>query len=80
MNKNIEARKSELFEICKDYVSTCGTWYNGNSLLEAYHNNEWCKVNHDDCYAILTLLVQYYAHQYFGAVLILGAAVISECL
>lgn len=49
MNKTIEAHKFELFEICKDYVSTYGTWYNNNSLLEAYHNNEWCKVNHDDC-------------------------------
>ncbi len=26
----------------------CRAWYEGDPLLEAYHDNEWCKPNHDD--------------------------------
>lgn len=26
----------------------CRDWYEGDSVLEAYHDNEWCKINHDD--------------------------------
>ena len=26
----------------------CRLWYEGDSILEEYHDNEWCKVNHDD--------------------------------
>lgn len=26
----------------------CRAWYEGDPILEAYHDHEWCKVNHDD--------------------------------
>ena len=26
----------------------CRAWYEGDPILEKYHDNEWCKVNHDD--------------------------------
>ncbi len=26
----------------------CRSWYEGDPLLEEYHDHEWCKVNHDD--------------------------------
>ncbi len=26
----------------------CRGWYEGDSILEAYHDNEWCKITHDD--------------------------------
>ena len=26
----------------------CRTWYEGDKVLEEYHDNEWCKVSHDD--------------------------------
>ena len=26
----------------------CRAWYEGDPILEEYHDNEWCKVNHDD--------------------------------
>lgn len=26
----------------------CRGWYEGDSILEAYHDNEWCKINHAD--------------------------------
>ena len=29
-------------------ASKCRAWYEGDSLLEAYHDNEWCKPSHDD--------------------------------
>ena len=29
-------------------MSECRTWYTGDTLLEAYHDFEWCKINHDD--------------------------------
>ena len=28
--------------------SKCRAWYEGDPILEAYHDDEWCKVNHDD--------------------------------
>lgn len=28
--------------------NSCGAWYEGDTLLENYHENEWCKVSHDD--------------------------------
>lgn len=28
--------------------NSCGAWYEGDTLLEKYHENEWCKVSHDD--------------------------------
>ncbi len=26
----------------------CRAWYEGDPILEEYHDNEWCKVNHDE--------------------------------
>lgn len=26
----------------------CRAWYEGDHILEEYHDNEWCKVAHDD--------------------------------
>ncbi|MBQ9708897.1 MAG: DNA-3-methyladenine glycosylase I [Firmicutes bacterium] len=26
----------------------CRGWYEGDPILEEYHDHEWCKVNHDD--------------------------------
>ena len=26
----------------------CRLWYEGDPILEAYHDHEWCKVNHED--------------------------------
>ncbi len=26
----------------------CRAWYEGDAILEAYHDHEWCKINHDD--------------------------------
>ncbi|MBM6991018.1 DNA-3-methyladenine glycosylase I [Mobilibacterium timonense] len=28
--------------------NSCGAWYEGDPVLENYHENEWCKVSHDD--------------------------------
>ena len=28
--------------------ASCRSWYEGDALLEAYHDTEWCKVTHDD--------------------------------
>ena len=28
--------------------SACRKWYEGDPVLEAYHDREWCKPNHDD--------------------------------
>ena len=27
---------------------SCRLWYEGDPILEDYHDHEWCKVNHDD--------------------------------
>ena len=29
-------------------MSKCRNWYNGDLILEDYHDHEWCKINHDD--------------------------------
>lgn len=29
-------------------MSECRNWYNGDRILEEYHDHEWCKINHDD--------------------------------
>ena len=26
----------------------CRAWYEGDAILEEYHDHEWCKVSHDD--------------------------------
>ncbi len=28
--------------------SRCRAWYEGDPILEEYHDHEWCKVSHDD--------------------------------
>lgn len=28
--------------------SMCRSWYEGDLILEKYHDYEWCKINHDD--------------------------------
>lgn len=28
--------------------SRCRNWYEGDPILEEYHDREWCRVNHDD--------------------------------
>ena len=27
---------------------TCRAWFEGDPILEEYHDHEWCKPNHDD--------------------------------
>ena len=29
-------------------ASACRRWYEGDPILEAYHDHEWCRENHDD--------------------------------
>lgn len=29
-------------------MSECRNWYEGDPILEEYHDREWCKVSHDD--------------------------------
>ena len=29
-------------------MSVCRNWYNGDPILEEYHDHAWCKINHDD--------------------------------
>ena len=29
-------------------MSECRKWYEGDPILEEYHDHEWCKINHDD--------------------------------
>ena len=29
-------------------MSQCRAWYEGDEILEEYHDHEWCKVSHDD--------------------------------
>lgn len=28
--------------------NTCGAWTAGDPAMQAYHDNEWCKIHHDD--------------------------------
>lgn len=29
-------------------MSKCRAWYEGDPILEEYHDYEWCKISHDD--------------------------------
>ena len=29
-------------------MSECRNWYEGDPILEEYHDHEWCKINHND--------------------------------
>ena len=31
-----------------EMISACRDWYNGDPILEEYHDHEWCKIHHDD--------------------------------
>ena len=48
----------------------CRAWYEGDPILEEYHDNEWCKVNHDDNFQFEMLCLE-------GAVLGIIGGVIS---
>ena len=36
-------------------MSECRNWYNGDPILEEYHDHEWCKVNHDDDFQFISV-------------------------
>ena len=36
----------------------CRGWYEGDPVMEAYHDYEWCKVNHDDCFQFEMLCLE----------------------
>ena len=42
----------------KIYMSECRNWYNGDPVLEEYHDHEWCKVNHDDDFQFQMLCLE----------------------
>ncbi len=37
---------------------SCRAWYEGDLILEKYHDQEWCKVNHDDRYQFEMLCLE----------------------
>ncbi|MBQ1493291.1 MAG: DNA-3-methyladenine glycosylase I [Blautia sp.] len=39
-------------------VSECRNWYQGDLLLERYHDQEWCKINHDDDFVFQMLCLE----------------------
>ena len=39
-------------------VDECRAWYEGDPVLEAYHDREWCKVSHDDRYQFEMLCLE----------------------
>jgi len=39
-------------------VSECRAWAEGDPLLEEYHDNEWCKVSHDDEFQFMMLCLE----------------------
>ena len=39
-------------------MSECRNWYNGDSILEEYHDFEWCKENHDDDFQFQMLCLE----------------------
>ena len=38
--------------------SECGAWAAGDPLVVAYHDNEWCRVSHDDRYLFELLCLE----------------------
>ncbi len=38
--------------------SACRAWYEGDSILEEYHDHEWCKVSHDDDFLFEMLILE----------------------
>ena len=39
-------------------MSECRNWYQGDPILEAYHDHEWCKINHDDDFQFQMLCLE----------------------
>ena len=39
-------------------MSECRAWTAGDPVLEAYHDHEWCKVNHDDGFQFMMLCLE----------------------
>ena len=39
-------------------MSACRAWSEGDPILEAYHDREWCKVNHDDDFQFMMLCLE----------------------
>lgn len=42
---------SEGYDLSEQKVKAenkCRAWYEGDPILEEYHDHEWCKINHDD--------------------------------
>ena len=39
-------------------MSECRNWYNGDPILEAYHDHEWCKISHDDDFQFQMLCLE----------------------
>jgi DNA-3-methyladenine glycosylase I len=39
-------------------MSECRNWYQGDQLLEDYHDHEWCKINHDDDFQFMMLCLE----------------------
>lgn len=39
-------------------MSECRSWYQGDPILEEYHDHEWCKVNHDDDFQFQMLCLE----------------------
>jgi DNA-3-methyladenine glycosylase I len=40
------------------YMSECRNWYNGDPILEEYHDHEWCKISHDDDFQFQMLCLE----------------------
>ncbi len=36
----------------------CRKWYEGDPLLEDYHDREWCRINHDDRFEFEMLILE----------------------
>ena len=39
-------------------MSECRNWYNGDPILEEYHDHEWCKISHDDDFQFQMLCLE----------------------
>ena len=39
-------------------MSACRNWYQGDPILLEYHDNEWCKINHDDDFEFQMLCLE----------------------
>jgi len=39
-------------------MNECRAWSEGDPILEAYHDHEWCKINHDDDFQFMMLCLE----------------------